>query len=298
MSMLQWTTWDPHLVWLLSGVVSRGQQHVGQGRTGGCICGRGWTRASSLQQSLMSAPPVDLWASFLGRITSGPRLVAAALQAGASLHHRRTSDLLQNTAQSCGRGGSSRVVRIQRQGQGGGSVPHFWPYIGGFGGRGAHAGHGGVMWGNGGASALWLEELLQAMAQRSHVLQGIVGDFGQAVLWLRCPPADLRIHSASCIRLLWALLATTLIHQRPPVSRWGSTWGLQETSYAPLTPPSERLSESREAEGTALSWAFWVDMHLWLGSMSCLSTTKRKIKWIKTCSTEEHKNQKHSVKQK
>lgn len=47
-------------------------------------------------------------------------------------------------------------------------------------------------------------------------------------------------------------------------------------SYAPSTPPSERLLESRGSRGMALSWAFWVGMHLWLGSMSCLSTTKGK----------------------
>lgn len=74
--------------------------------------------------------------------------------------------------------------------------------------------------------------------------------------------------------------------------------GLQGTSYGPSTPPSERPGASREAEGTPLSWCFRVGMHLWLGSMSCLSTTERKIKRITTCGCEEHKKQKHNVKRK
>lgn len=52
--------------------------------------------------------------------------------------------------------------------------------------------------------------------------------------------------------------------------------GVQGTSCAPRAPPSERLVETRGAERMVFSWAFWVDMHLWLGSLSCLSTTKGK----------------------
>lgn len=158
-------------------MVAGGQEDISESRAGGRVCGRGGPRPAGLQQGFMGAAPVDLWATFLGRLPGAPHLAAAALQAGASLHWWGTSDLLQNTAQSCGRGGSGRVVRIQREGRGGGNVPYLGPCVSGFGGRGAYAGRDGVMWGNGGASALWLEELLQAMAQRSHVLQGIMGDF-------------------------------------------------------------------------------------------------------------------------
>lgn len=176
----------------------------------------------------MGAAPVDLRAPFLRAISGAPCLAAAALQAGASLHHGwSASDLLQNAAESCGGGGSSMVVRIQRGRRRGRALERVRPAVGGLGGGGARAGQGGVVWRDGGAAALRLEEVLQSVAQRSHVLQGVVGHFGQAMfrlrrpparLWLR-PPARLWLRPASCIRLLGALLATTLIHVRAPVSQ-------------------------------------------------------------------------------
>lgn len=105
-----------HPVRLLSGVVPGSEQHVGQCGAGGRVRGGGGARAASLQQHhLLGTPPVDLGAAFLGGVPGPPRLGAAALQTGPSLHYGgRATDLLQNAAQSCrGSGGSSVGVRVR-----------------------------------------------------------------------------------------------------------------------------------------------------------------------------------------
>ena len=225
-----------YLVRFLRGVVTRREQYVRQGGAGGRVSGGGGARASSLQQGLMGTSAVDLGTSFLGGVPGPPRLAAAALQAGPSLHHGwGAADLLQDATQSCGGSGSGRVVRVHGGPRGGGGVPYLWPWVGGV--RGRDEGRHGVVRGDGGAPALGLEELLQPVAQSAHVFPGIVGDFGQTVFRLRRPPANLRLRAASAVRLLWALLATSLIHRGPPVSQWGVHSGVQGTSYVPVPHP-------------------------------------------------------------
>ena len=240
-----------YLVRFLSGVVTRGEQHVCQGGAGGSVSGGGGAWASSLQQGLMGTPTVDLGTSFLGGIPGPPRLTTAALQAGPSLHHGwGTADLLQDTTQSCRGSGSGRVVRVQRGPRGGREVTYLWPCVSGVRGRGG--GRGGITWADRGAPALGLEELLQPVAQSAHVFPGIVGDFGQTVLRIRRPPANLHLRTASGVGLLWALLTTTLIHHGPPVSQCGCARGCRGLAMSRGHTPSERLVQSRKAEGMAL----------------------------------------------
>lgn len=250
-----------YLVRFLCGVVTRGEQHVCQGGAGGRVRGGGGAWASSLQQGLMGTSTVDLGTSFLGGLPGPPRLAAAVLQASPSLHHGwGATDLLQDATQSCRGSGSGRVVRVHRGPRGGREVPYLWPCVDGLRGRGG--GRGDVIRGDGGAPALGLEELLQPMAQSAHVLPGIVGDFGQTVLRLRCPSATLRLRTASGVRLLRALLTTTLLHHGPPVSQCGCTWGCRGLAMSRCHTPSERLVQSREAEGMAHASVVWRNVML------------------------------------
>lgn len=232
---------------LLGGVVPRGQQHVCQSWAAGCIGGGGGAWPSRLQQDLLGTAPVDLGTAFLGGLPSPPCLAAAALQAGPSLHHGGASNLLQHAAQSC-RVGGSVGVRVRGGDRHGRRFPQLWPCFWGLRDR-ACGRRGVVVRRDGRASALRLEEVLQAMAQHAHVLQGIVGNFGQAVIRLGCPPARLPLCSTPRVRLLRPrLLATTLVHQEAPVSLRGSAqgWGL---AMPRLHQPSDRQFQKPGSRG-------------------------------------------------
>lgn len=271
-----WRSGATYPIRLFSGVVPRGQQHVCQSWAAGCISGGGGARPSCLQQGFLGTAPVDLGAAFLGGLPSPPCLATATLQAGPSLHHGGASNLLKHAAQSCRRGGSVGVrIRDGRR------FPQLWPRFWGLRDR-AYGGRDIVVWRDGRASALRLEELLQTVAQRTHVLQGIVSNFGQAVIRLGRSPAHLPLCSTPRVWLLGPrLLATTLVHQEVPVSLRGSAkgWGIAKPR---LHQPSDRLSQkpgSREWQQSGGLWEHTCICGL-AQSHACLPQKENKMDYV------------------
>ncbi len=285
-----------HPISLLGGVVPRGQQHVCQSRAAGCIGGGRGAWSSRLQQGLLGTAPVDLGAAFLGDLSYPPCLAAATLQAGPSLHYGGASNLLQHAAQSC-RGGGSVGVRVKGGDRHSRRFPQLWPCFWGLR-DGACGGRGVVVWRDGRASALRLEEVLQAVAQRAHVLQGIVGNFGKAVIRLRCPPACLPLCSTPRVWLLRPrLLATTLVHQEAPVSLRGSAqgWGLAKPR---LHQPSDRLFQKPGSRGWQRSGGLWECTCICglAQSHARLPQKENKMDYVMQLWAMEHKQQLHELK--